>query len=295
MPKVSKFTPQRESDSWDSSKRSQGHVFTVYDYADKLDLLAKIAEKATYMVYGKEVCPDTGRLHLQGYVYFNSKRLSGPMAKKVKCWVRPARGNPEQNKGYCTKDGDYKEFGTLPKQGARNDIHQFVLDCKDTPTVFAEATLLEDYTNIVAKYPAFVARVQRHYNAPVANKTMDNYWYYGPPGTGKTYAAKQHGTSFLKNPNKWFDGYAGQDTVVCEDYEPKHSREMGWFLKIWADLDPFTADVKCSSMFIRPRRIIVTSNYCIDEMGWDKVTTAAMKRRFIEVGKFQEYVFPKEL
>lgn len=58
--------------------------------------------------------------------------------------------------------------------------------------------------------------------------------------------------------------------------------DMSHLIKMMGDHDPFTAEVKNSSVFIRPKLICVTSNYSIDEMGWDKVTTAAIKRRYTE-------------
>ena len=81
-------------------------------------------------------------------------------------------------------------------------------------------------------------------------------------------------------PNKWFCGYIQQDNVIVEDIGPEQGKFLQHFLKIWADHSPFTAQTKGSSMLIRPRRIIVTSNYSIEDMGYDHVTEKAILRRF---------------
>lgn len=84
-----------------------------------------------YLVYGRELAPDTGTPHLQGYVIWSSairfttckNRLGG------NCHVEVASRSPETNRNYCTKDGDYAEFGTCPErgggQGRRNDLEEF--------------------------------------------------------------------------------------------------------------------------------------------------------------------------
>lgn len=34
-------------------------------------------------------------------------------------------------------------------------------------------------------------------------------WFFGPSGCGKSYHAMKTPDSFIKQLNKWFDGYAG--------------------------------------------------------------------------------------
>ena len=56
---------------------------------------------------------------------------------------------------------------------------------------------------------------------------------------------------------------------------------MSHFLKKWADRYSFDAEVKGSKLIIRPERIIVTSNYSIEEVFCDDIMMQnAIKRRF---------------
>ena len=55
---------------------------------------------------------------------------------------------------------------------------------------------------------------------------MRGLWLWGPPNTGKSYKArdiseKQFGeTPFIKDCNKWWDGYDGEKVVVLDDVDP---------------------------------------------------------------------------
>lgn len=260
-------------------KKNRAWVFTCNNYTtqnvsdfDKL--------KSQYRIRGFEVGAE-GTHHIQAYAYFkHAVSFSGLQKQLPGFWFEPAMGTAQANQTYCSKQGNSVEHGEIPLQGARNDIHGFYLALKASPTKFTEGQLLENHSQILARYPLYVDRCIRHLHPPAPLEALDNYWFYGVPGTGKTTAAAKLGTHFVKFPNKWFCGYAGEDVLIIEDLEPKHASFMGHSLKLWADKAPFTAQVKGSSMYIRPKQVIVTSNYSIEEMGWDEVTTKAISRRF---------------
>lgn len=112
---------------------------------------------------------------------------------------------------------------------------------------------------------------------------LENLWYFGPPGTGKSRKARDlHPNAYLKALNHWWDGYAGEETVIIDEWELTSARYLGHYLKIWADRYPFKMEIKGSSLPLqRPRRIIVTTNYSIDEcFGGDRMLCEAIKRRF---------------
>lgn len=94
---------------------------------------------------------------------------------------------------------------------------------------------------------------------------LDNWWYYGATGTGKTSTAfAENPGAYLKEPNKWWDDYAYQPCAIIDEWEPQHS-ELSSYLKRWADHYPFKAEYKGGSFDIRPSKIIVTSNFTIEE------------------------------
>ena len=104
---------------------------------------------------------------------------------------------------------------------------------------------------------------------------MLNEWRCGDSGSGKSSGVRRdYGDSlYVKDATKWWDGYAGEETVVIDDWDPETTKYLRRYLKIWADHYPFKAEVKGGSMEIRPKRVIVTSQYTIEMCFPDEKTT----------------------
>lgn len=109
-------------------------------------------------------------------------------------------------------------------------------------------------------------------------------WIFGPTGVGKShYARHAFGTCYPKGKNKWWDGYRNEETVVIEDVDPADGVWIAYFLKIWGDKYPFIAEIKGRSKEIRPKRIIVTSNYTLRECMGRTEDYEPLIRRFKEL------------
>ena len=118
-----------------------------------------------------------------------------------------------------------------------------------------------------------------YYNRPAILDELVNEWYWGEPGTGKTRKAWEENPGlYVKNINKWWDHYENEDVVLLDDWDPNH-KCLVQYLKTWADRYPFCAEVKGSSRLIRPKKIIVTSNYPIEDC-FDPIDAEAIRRRF---------------
>jgi hypothetical protein len=110
--------------------------------------------------------------------------------------------------------------------------------------------------------------------------TLEHEWHHGPTGTGKSSSVRRrYPTAFIKLPNKWWDGYRGQDVVIIDDIGTEHSY-LGYHLKIWADHYPFPAEVKGSTISARPTKLIITSNYAPEDIWQDPKILEPIKRRF---------------
>lgn len=122
--------------------------------------------KADYLVFGKEV-GEEGTPHLQGYVEV-PKRLRLNQVRKLipDSHLSVAKGTAAQNFAYCSKEGIYEEFGSSKRcQGKRSDLTAFRDAVKSGER--DRAVLLEEYPEVVAKYPQFVSTCLDTYQ-PVA-------------------------------------------------------------------------------------------------------------------------------
>lgn len=98
-------------------QRHRGFCFTWNN--PTLDVLETTltldSTKAKYIIYGKEIAPQTGTPHLQGYIYFrDGKTVSNVRRKLLGAHVLVAKGTPLENKVYCSKEGNYVELGDQP-------------------------------------------------------------------------------------------------------------------------------------------------------------------------------------
>jgi len=167
---------------------------------------------------------------------------------------------------YCTKQASRVAgpvtHGPIPKPPKRKgrstkEFNELVLGGSLEELVADGSVHIATYPKLLQAKQLFQLRTASHASLP----TLTNEWHFGPTGTGKTRGvSSKFPILFRKNPNKWWDGYQGEETVLIDDVDTKHDG-LGYYLKIWGDHYPFTAECKGSSMQIRPKTIIVTSNY----------------------------------
>lgn len=118
--------------------RSRSWCFTFQNPTAALELrLANLADTPSvlYVIYGRETAPTTGTPHLQGYIVFSVRRRCDAIrALLAPAHVEIAHGSAVQNRDYCSKDGDFEEFGTIPDdvgQGRRTDIERYMQWLRD--------------------------------------------------------------------------------------------------------------------------------------------------------------------
>lgn len=277
------------------SARSRAYVFTINNPddadADAVDALG-VHDQTRYLICGGEV-GEGGTPHLQGYVYFKTMKTLAQCSKLLsRARLEAAKGTPEQNRVYCSKEGSFKEFGTIPmsqqtkgKRGA---------DYWEEQLSHAKAGRVEDCDPKlqITHQNALQSIAVRYQGAPSSDdwKETPHLWYYGPTGSGKTRKALlENPGAYMKNCDQWWQGYQGQACVIIDDIDKYHVK-LGYYLKRWADHSPFVAEIKNSSLLIRPPKIIVTSNYSPEEIWDDANTLDPIRRRFkvVHMGAYQD-------
>lgn len=255
-----------------------------------------------YCVYQHEICPQTQKEHLQGYIQFTShkslKRLK--KARPTDHW-EPRRGTHEQAREYCMKAETRKpgtepiEHGTFTTSGQRTDLQALAEDIRDNHLTIKEVATREP-AKFVQYHRGLTALCNIH-SQPYTHDQPRGIWIYGPPGVGKSHIVREHFKDlYIKPQNKWFDGYHGQHSILLDDLD-KSGTCLAHYLKIWTDKYAFSAEVKGGTVNMQHRHFIVTSNYSIDELfppHEDPQLNEAITRRF-KIHKFVTRQFPPQL
>lgn len=230
--------------------------FTVHnidaDSSAYQDLGALVPDRCRYICAAHEVCPDTGRPHMQGYLQLAKKQRlkqvvmmlldvlpdSNDPDRPIHPNLEPCKGTPEQNINYCLglvdKKGNkenpsFVEHGERPGNAGDRERKRFALAAAS-----ARAGRFDEIPeDILIRHPGgvrFVYSLQQHQLSECPS--VCGIWLYGSPGCGKSFYARELAsnecqaltTKFPDAPrrhvphfkacNKWFDGYpVGGDNV----------------------------------------------------------------------------------
>lgn len=234
-----------------------------------------------FMIYGKEVCPKTEKVHWQGYVQFNKAMTFGQIKKLFKDNTIHIEeeyefSTPQRNIEYCCKGSmsselfkslkdpkEHVDFGKdaeiikcgQPKiQGKRNDIHEIKEKVKNGMNMrdIIESTEKLNYQNIkCAELLMAYLQVPR-----VLANGLCVIWCYGLTGSGKSHYAKlQHPEAYVPVSSKWWDGYDGQKTVLIDDIRDDYSYRQ---LLRMTDVYSYKVERKGSSCEVQYDTIIFT-------------------------------------
>lgn len=100
--------------------RSRGWCFTINNPTNSKEDVLKLFEKAKCVIIGKEK-GEQGTEHFQGYVQYKNAISFNTVKKLIPtAHIESAKGDPQQNYKYCSKDGDFIERGTFEKNGGNS-------------------------------------------------------------------------------------------------------------------------------------------------------------------------------
>jgi len=255
--------------------RARAWFGTVWDDSEIRDIRRM---NPRYLLVSAEDNTEEGQIHRHVLAYFANARRGLRSQDQTSHW-EPVKDMPGAIQYILEKGTPFLEKGERPvnKQN-KDEWSMFVQECKTrTPQELVDGP----YSKLYAKYRGFAGEVNRLFNEqPIIDGELPHEWWWGPPGVGKTRKAwEEHPDLYVKSHNKWWDGYNNEEVVLIDDWGPQMEC-LSDHLKQWADRYPFPAEVKGSSFTARPGKIIITSNYSIDDCFTREEDRAALRRRF---------------
>lgn len=204
------------------SPQHRGWIFTSFSDSEP----PYVQEKMSWLVYQRELCPETKKEHWQGALQMKNKIALSSLKKIIgeDVHLEPMKGSYKQAKDYCTKQesrvSEPKEFGNFPEPGRRSDLEALHTDIKEGKTLFE---IVENHFEPFLRYSNGVLKAQAIYQyerCPIYREVHVTVWY-GPTGTGKsTELALRYPDAYFTTGTdlQWWDSYRGQTTLIIDEF-----------------------------------------------------------------------------
>lgn len=279
-----------------SSRRYRHWFFTLNnpDGSDEefMELL-KADARMKCIVFQREVAPQTGTVHLQGYyrvhngITLTAMNANRPIPLTHAC-IQVCR-NAKKAVEYCQKDETRAPghqphvWGDLPQQGHRSDLEELFGILNEEPYIPYWELCLQ--TPAAGRYPTAVKRfceskcaaAPRHLSTAFKGR-----WIYGPPGVGKSHKAWELlPEAYDKSgDHRWWPNYRGQKSFILDEFCAAIPLQL--ILK-WCDRYPCSLEIKGAHTELQAEECIIISN----DPPWDMykdvspLRRAALLRRFV--------------
>ncbi len=265
--------------------QARNWAFTDYENLDMKEVYNTQIDIIRYICAGVEICPKTGKEHIQGWIQFTTKRRMNGVKRILgskKIHVEACYGTPTQNDTYCQKDKKYLTFGSYIKQGQRTDLEGLVKLIEEGKPMLEVArsnpsTYLQ-YHSGLAKYKGMV---DKEHSATF--RKVEVIYLWGKTGTGKTRRAMEEATYKIEGSAlKWWDGYEGEKCILIDEYDNDVN-----ITKMLNILDGYQLrlDIKGAFAYARWNKVYITSNIPFEELhpNAKPAHRAALRRRITQV------------
>jgi len=242
-----------------------------------------------YIIFQKELCPKTQRIHWQGYAEFKTPVRIGRSQKICgigKSHVEKREGTREEARDYCRKTdsrlespieiGNWEAGG----QGARTDLREIFDMIKNGAEMIdiieADPMLYCKYRNGIKDYKFECLKSKTNKFRHVETEV-----HWGEAGTGKTRHCVETYPDAYKldfDDTLWWDGYEGEETIILNDFYGNIK-----YHKLLDLLDGYKMrlPVKGGFTYANWTKVLITSNKPPEEW-YHHGMTDALKRRLSE-------------
>lgn len=263
----------------------------------------KLPTGVKFITWQMEKAPETGHLHLQGYLELNNSQYVSYLHKKVSATAAffVANATGEQNCGYVHKEKS-REAGpwTLGQMGKANKQGGFKDFVKAVHEGARLRQLIYTHPSMIARYRSFYWAIREQMMPERAPNTAPQVILaLGKTGSGKSrygYETWRHDKDGywpmpVNNGTVWFDGYDDHAVAHWDESSGKFSSMKLTALLQYLDRYPILVPVKGGHTWWMPRIIYLTTN--IHPVNWyDYVGREdqrdALKRRFTKVLDFDQ-------
>ncbi|USZ80615.1 replication-associated protein [Sichuan tick-associated circovirus 1] len=234
----------------------------------------------SYLIYGREICPDTARQHWQCYCEFKTQQRFNRIRQLFPgSHIERRHGSADQAASYCKKDNSFTECGTISKQGKRSDLLDVCEsivsgECSIDEVALSQPALFVQYGRGIERLGSLVTKNSQ----PKWRNVICEIWW-GATGTGKTrkwFTDYEDGYryQYSKN-NNWFDGYYAQKHILFDEF---NCQILMSDMLMYLDGHPVRMEVKGAVAYAHWTSVVLISND--DPQGWYMNCSSEKRKAF---------------
>lgn len=261
--------------------RYRNFCFTLFKDFYFLDNIHSIVEHVSYICGQWETCPDSGRVHIQGYCELKQQMTLNAIQNLLsddKFHVEYRRGTSQQARDYCMKDdtaipNTFFEFGDISNQGRRTDLE---IDYD----IIQNGGSINDIspTNQIRYYNSF----KRLENGSVRPRTdaPDRLWIVGDVVKTFIWVTQNYSDIFVYTDRTEWNGYHGQSVIYFSNFTAWDG-SIDDFRLFLSGL-PYKVRVLYDTININSKTIIFNSLYSPNKLLYTKILDSLFKIKSID-------------
>jgi len=191
-----------------------------------------------FSAFQLERCPETGNLHVQGYVELTKPQrftwIKSNWELFANAHFERRRGTRDQAIAYCEKEesrvrGPWR-IGNDSGQGARTDLMEIAEKIKGEESI---RSIAEQHPASFIRYARGIERLDRLIRPRrKVDWEMEVIVIWGPSGAGKTELAKRtwpehYRFMHQRGETTWWNGYLGEETILIDEFANNFSYHYG--------------------------------------------------------------------